>query len=96
MQMDSQDTMQGDTGGMMDDQEPDAPEQGGEDEATSVFLPKTAFGGKPPKVGDSLSNFKVVDVDPETGDAECKLSDEPTDESQGDMMDAFDSAIPKE
>ena len=86
--MDNEDTMQGDTG-------MDKPGMGeGDDEATSVFLPKSAFGDRPPKVGDSLKDFKVVDIDPETGDVEAKCTYDETDDNEGGMMDKFDEAMP--
>ena len=89
--MDNEDTMQGDTG-------MDKPGMGeGDDEATSVFLPKSAFGDRPPKVGDSLKDFKVVDIDPETGDVEAKCTYDETDQtSEGGMMDDFEKSMPPE
>src|SRR5690242_13985109 len=70
---------------------------GGDDEATSVFLPKSAFGARPPKVGDSLKDFKVVDIDPETGEveAQCNYDDEGDSDKPG-YEKAFDSAMPEE
>lgn len=83
--------MQGETGAT-----PDKPGMGqGAEEATSVFLPKSAFGDRPPKVGDSLKDFKVVEIDPESGDVEAKCSYDDSEEgSEGGMMDDFDKAIP--
>lgn len=86
--MDQEDTMQGETG-------MDKPDAGEQDEATSVFLPKSAFGARPPKVGDSLKDFKVVEIDPETGDVEAKCTYDETDE-EGGMMDEFDKSMPPE
>jgi hypothetical protein len=45
-----------------------------EDEPLSIFIPAKAFGDMPPKVGMSLKDFKIVDVDPETGEAEAQCS----------------------
>lgn len=91
--MDSEDTMQAQTGA--DQDKPGMGEHGGEEEAVSVFLPKAAFGERPPKVGDSLKDFKVVDIDPETGDVEAKCSYEENGENEeGGMMDEFDKAMP--
>ena len=95
--MDAEDTMQGETGAMADKPTNDSP-QGGDDEATSVFLPKTAFGDRPPKVGDSLKDFKIVDIDPETGDVEAKCTyDEAEHQDMGDSYEeGFDRAMPPE
>ena len=39
----------------------------------TITVPKSVLGDKECKPGDTL-NFKVVDVDPETGDAEVTMS----------------------
>jgi hypothetical protein len=87
--MDSEDTMQGDTG-------MDKPGMGESDnEPVSVFLPKAALEGQSVKPGDTIT-LKVKDVDSETGDVEavCQYDEEP---KQGESMeDQFDSAMPEE
>ena len=53
---------------------PDAPVAA--NEATmpdTITVPKSVLGAKQCKPGDTL-NFRVVDVDPETGDAEVEMS----------------------
>lgn len=69
---------------------------GGDDEATSVFLPKSAFGDRPPKVGDSLKDFKIVDIDPETGEAEVRCDYGGKEDGQRGYEAAFDKAMPPE
>lgn len=85
--MDSEDTMQGDTGmdkpGMGDTQE---------DEPVSVFLPKAALGGETVKPGDTLT-LKVKDVDPETGDVEAVCDYDHEEDQGGGMMDEFDKTM---
>ena len=39
----------------------------------TITVPKSVLGDKQCKPGDTL-NFRVVDVDPETGDAEVEMS----------------------
>jgi len=80
-----------DTGAVDDSESADNSTQ---DEPVSVFLPKAAFGDKPPKVGDDLSDFKIVDIDPETGDAEARCSYDEKDSQMGESMsDSFDKAM---
>lgn len=87
--MDSEDTMQGETG--MD--KPGMGQDSG-DEPMSVFLPKAALEGRTVKAGDTLT-LKVKDVDPESGEVEavCDYNEEDKSE-EGGMMDQFDSAMP--
>ena len=72
------------------------PDYGEGEEALSVFLPAKAFGNRPPKVGDSLSDFKIVDIDPETGEveAQCSYEDKPMEKPGYEA--AFDKAMPEE
>ena len=85
--MDSEDTMQGDTG-------MDKPGMGeSSDEPVSVFLPQAALGGEKVKPGDTLT-LKVKDVDPETGDVEAVCEYDKETKSEGGMMDDFDNAMP--
>lgn len=95
--MDTEDTMQGETGAT-DGKPGMGNEHDGDDDATSVFLPQSAFGERKPKVGDSLKDFKVVDIDPETGDVEAKCTyDDDDDQRGGETADeAFDRAMPPE
>lgn len=43
-------------------------------EPTSSFLPKEALGGRTFQPGDTVE-FSIVDVDPETGEVEVKLTE---------------------
>lgn len=66
------------------------------EEQASVFLSKSALGGKKCKPGDTIT-LKVQDVDPESGDVEAVLSGygESSGESKGYEAD-FDRAMPPE
>ena len=91
--MDSEDTMQGETG--MDNGKPGMGNQ--DEESVSVFLPKAITMGKTFKAGDEIV-LKITDVDPETGDLEAVYAtDDQYDKKEGGgMMDDFDKAIPEE
>ena len=68
-------------------------------EEMSLFIPAKAFGKKKPTIGMSLSDFKVVDIDPETGEAEAKCTyDGKEDGYDGkpSYEKAFDKAMPEE
>ena len=80
--------------GMAEDQSSD---QGMEDkEPVSIFIPKSALGGKEIKAGDKIPMI-VKDLDPETGDVEAVCDHESYDSSQkGGMSEAFDKAMPEE
>jgi hypothetical protein len=72
------------------------PEEGEMEDKSSVFLSKSALGGKQCKPGDTLT-FKVQDVDPETGDVEAVMEgySHKNGESEG-YSEAFDRAMPEE
>lgn len=80
----------------MDESTPQPPDQG--DEAVSAFIPKAAFGERPPKKGDSLKDFKVVDIDPETGEVEvqCTYDDDEDGGSRETYQQHFDRMMPEE
>lgn len=87
--MDSEDTMQGDTG--MD--KPGTGEAKDGDESVSVFLPKAITMGKTFKPGEEIV-LKIVDVDPETGDLEAKYAtDDQYDSKEEGMMGDFDKSM---
>jgi len=68
-----------------------APEEtGGEQEEVSIFIPKSALGGKPVKAGETIS-MTVKDVDPETGDVEAVYGYEGEEQPGGTQM-AMDNA----
>jgi len=89
--MDSEDTMQGETG--MSTDKPGMGNTDSGDEPMSVFLPKAALDGRTVKPGDTLT-LKVKDIDPESGEVEAVCDYEEQDKSEGGMMDDFDSAMP--
>ena len=63
-------------------------------EKSSVFLSKSALGGKQCKPGDTLT-FKVQDIDPESGDVEAVLEGYEHKSEEG-YEAAFDEAMPEE
>lgn len=89
--MDSEDTMQGETGMDMDKPSMGEPDS---DEGPTVFLPKAITMGKTFKEGDEIV-LKITDVDPETGDLAAIYAPEKGGE-EGGMMDEFDKAMPEE
>ena len=89
--MDSEDTMQGDTG--MD--KPGTGEAKDGDESVSVFLPKAITMGKTFKPGEEIV-LKVKDVDSESGELECVYAPEHDQEDSDSMDSAFDRAMPKD
>ena len=66
-------------------------------EMPSVFLSKEQLGGKDVKAGDTI-RMKVLDVDPESGDAEVECSSYGADEgeSKPGYESDFDKAMPME
>jgi hypothetical protein len=62
-------------------------------EATSVFLPKSAFGNAPVEKGQTIS-LTIKDVDPETGDVEATVGEQ-AEEAPAYEQD-FDTAMPEE
>ncbi len=53
--------------------EPDAESGQDTESPDTITVPASVLGGQKPKPGDKLS-FEVVDVDPDSGDAEVKLA----------------------
>ncbi len=89
--MDSEDTMQAETGADMN-----KPGPGQDEESPSVFLPKEITMGKTFKAGDEIV-LKIEDVDPETGELECKYATDGQESEGGDTMESsFDKAMPPE
>lgn len=83
---------------MMDQEMPDEEmdDTGSEKETVSAFVPMSFFSGRTVKAGD-MEKVKVVDVDPETGEAqiECVYGNDDEGESKGYESD-FDRAMPEE
>jgi len=95
MDMTDEDTMQGETG--MDNESNRSAQNSSDDkEPTSVFLPKSALGGKTVKPGETLT-LKVKEIDPEDGTVEAVCDYGSDDEESGeDMSSSFDRAMPPE
>ena len=69
------------------------------DESMSIFIPKEFMMGKTFKAGDVME-VKIVDIDPETGDAEGKYNtgdDKEQNEAYGPTPSesGFDKAMPE-
>ena len=66
-----------------------------DNEMPSVFLSKEQLGGKTVKKGDTIT-MKVLDVDPDSGDAEVECSSYGADEgeSKPGYESDFDKAMP--
>jgi len=87
--------MQGETG-MDNGSDRSAQNSSDDQEPTSVFLPKSALGGKTVKPGDTLT-LKVKDIDSENGDVEAVCQYDDSEPDSGDTMEsAFDKQIPEE
>jgi len=65
------------------------------EEMPSVFLSKEQLGGKTVKAGDTIQ-MKVLDVDPESGDAEVECSYGDEGETKAGYESDFDKAMPME
>lgn len=76
-----------------------APEGGGDQGPTTIFLSKEVLGGKTVKAGDTIT-CTIKSVDSETGGAEATVktgSGGTGDQSEGGSIDAaFDKAMPPE
>ncbi len=83
--------------GMDEGEDSSAPESSSDSEMPSVFLSKEQLGGKTVKAGDTIT-MKVLDVDPESGDAEveCSATGAKGETDTGGYASAFDRAMPEE
>ncbi len=83
--------------GMDESEDSSAPESSSDSEMPSVFLSKEQLGGKTVKAGDTIT-MKVLDVDPESGDAEveCDYGGKDEGETKSDIMSEFDKSMPEE
>lgn len=78
-----------------DENQTDAPKEG-DQEYTSVFIPKDALGGEY-KVGDKIE-LTVKDVDPDTGEVEavCEHGNETETKPSRSGMDEAIDAMPED